>query len=132
MNAAAEIERMRDRIAELEELLGLRIPVPPAFAPRRANFSRGRMWALICFLAKREFVSHEAITVALWGDIEIDQRPNAKGQDVYICHLRKFLRAYDIELRTAWGKGWYFDAVNRRKVRALIEQLCASAGYEGA
>lgn len=41
--------------------------------------------------------------------------------DVVICHIRKKIKAHDIELRTRWGQGYSLLNVERDKVLALLD-----------
>lgn len=131
MTPSQEMQALRDRIIELEELLGLSTEVPRLFWPRGCPGGRKRVWRLLCFLAKRPFVTSEAALIALQ-DGNPDTRPGTKIIQVYVCHLRRFLKPHDIVIRTVWGEGWRFDVENRAKARALIEQYRAADRAEAA
>lgn len=45
---------------------------------------------------------------------------NPKMVDVVICALRTKLKEYDMEIKTAWGSGYYMNPVDRKKGMALI------------
>lgn len=119
-----ELEALRDRVAELEEACGLRWAVPPAFKTSRR--CRLRPWQVLCFLAKRGHGRQDAIFAAIWGDLEIDERPEPNIVKVIVCVLRGFLRGHGIEIETVRGDvggGYRFSPDMRRRALALIEQL---------
>lgn len=112
--ARAEIDALRDRIEELEGLLGLRqaagIPGLTAMQNRMAG----------CF-TKRRFVTKNFLMIAMWGgDSEhVDAR---KSVDVWIFRVRLLLRTHDIEIRTIWGEGYAISADDQRRIIDLIER----------
>lgn len=58
--------------------------------------------------------------------IEHTRAPNSdptdqKMIDVVICHIRKKIKSYDIELRTRWGQGYSLLNSEREKVVALLD-----------
>lgn len=48
-----------------------------------------------------------------------DDPPVPKILDVWLCRLRRKLRAHDIEIQTIWGRGWYMEPEDRAKVELL-------------
>ena|SRR5579871_3436151 len=117
-----ELERLRDRIAELEELVGLHERIPwwlgTKLTPMQAK--------LLSLLLKRELVSQETACIAIYGN-GVDSRPAPKIIDTFVHHIRQKLKPYSVKISNAWSRGYYIDAENKQKLRELI----ARAGAEG-
>jgi hypothetical protein len=107
-----EVARLRERIEELEDLLGLQEKIPSAVfkGPHRA-----RLETVAKLLLARELVSKTAIILAIGGADMVEQTAA-----VYVSYLRRQLAERDIALRTEWGRGWRLDVANKAKLRALI------------
>ena len=116
-----ELERLRDRVEELEAACGLDWECPPAF--KRGNRCRGRAWKLLCILAKRGRARVDAIHVVVWGDQDVAERPDPKIVQVIVCQLRPFLTAHGVVLETVWGEGYRFSPDMQRRALALVEEL---------
>ena len=52
----------------------------------------------------------------------IDDEPNIKVIDVFVCKLRAKLKPFDINIQTIWGRGYAMAAEEVAKVRALYPQ----------
>lgn len=115
-----ELEALRDRVEELEGVLGIGGLTPLEWTCR----PRGRTWKLLNFLAKRGNARTEAIWAAVWGD-SIDERADIGIVPVAVCALRKGLKPHGIEVRCIWGEGYGFTPDMRAKAQALIEKLRA-------
>lgn len=107
------VQRLRDRILELEELLGLRerldlIPLACDVHHRR------RTQTVIRLLAARELVSSVAIELAFGVEL------SPKSTSVYVHFARRSLRSQGIVIRCDRGRGWYLTAHDRAKLRALM------------
>ncbi len=118
------IEELEDRVTELEEALGMSLPVPPGF---RGPYSRNRAWQLICGLARRGTLTRDQAMIVLYGDRHEDERPDTRVIDVLLSQTRPWLRERGITIETIWGVGWTLDRENRARAQALIEQLQADA-----
>ncbi len=123
--AARGLGRRAIGIAELEELVGLHERIP-WWVTARITPTQERLLSL---LLKREFVSTDTAFVAIYGGLpECDQPDSTKIIDVMICHVRRALRAYGIEIKNVFGSGGYFITKgDKAKLRALIEQVGKSA-----
>jgi hypothetical protein len=121
----SEVARLRERIEELEDLLGLTETVPTTVF---TGHHRARLEMVAKLLLARELVSKTAIILAIGGA----DRSEATAA-VYVSYLRKQLAERDIELRTEWGRGWRLDVANKAKLRALIasKQLAICQRPEG-
>lgn len=117
---ARENERLRDRVEELEEALGMTIPVPAGF--RAENLTR-RAWKTLCLLAKRGEFTREQALIAIYPGL--DERPSCQMVSVIIAALRRALEPHGIVITTRWGYGYSLSPQMREKARALIERLAS-------
>jgi DNA-binding response OmpR family regulator len=111
MNAAPETARLRDRIEELERLIGMRT-VPP------------RLWGLtrqeadlLGILLRRQVMTHAQLFEAIWGG---DSECNSKIVEVVVCKLRAKLRPHGIAIRTEHGVGYFIPPDSKAAARAQI------------
>ena len=109
--AAAETARLRDRVDELERLLGMR-PVLP------------RMWGLtgreadvLGILLRRHVMSHTQLFEAIWGG---DSERSIKIVDVVVCKLRAKLRPHGIAICTEHGVGYFIPRASKDEARVQI------------
>lgn len=114
-----------DRIAELEQALGLTAKVPrdifpKEMFPKRSGLSLNRVKPLIGMLAAREFVDRNAAFTCIYSDVADSDQAQPKIMDVFISHARKALQPYGIEIITVYGKGWYIPSEQRAKLRKLL------------
>ena len=112
MSAAPETARLRDRIEELERLVGLRT-VPP------------RLWGLtrqeadvLGILLRRQVMTHAQLFEAIWGG---DSECDLKIVEVVVCKLRAKLRPHGIAIRTEHGVGYYVPPESKAAAHALID-----------
>ena len=115
----SELQRLRDRIEQLESLLGLDRNIAgrlrDAFMITRAQAET------LCFMLRRNFVSHEALYITLYGARPDCDQPDPRIMDVQVHHLRTALRKHGIALKTRWGEGWTISPADKIKVRAVLE-----------
>jgi two-component system cell cycle response regulator CtrA len=111
MNVAPESARLRDRIEELERLVGMRM-VPP------------RLWGLtrqeaevLGILLRRQVMTHAQLFEAVWGG---DSECNIKIVEVVVCKLRAKLRPHGIAIRTEYGIGYFVPPDSKATARARI------------
>jgi len=110
---SGELARLRDRVEELEGLLGMRIACP---RPWRLTGREAQVFGL---LLRHGVCPRERIFAAIWGyDSEVD----GKIVDVTVCHLRRKLRHLGIAIRTEYGVGYFLEPDARRRARALIAE----------
>lgn len=107
-----ELQRLRERIDQLEELLGLHEKVAIHFVHEN---HQARVEMVIRLLASREMISEAAIGLAIGVD---DLR--RKSAAVYICYARKALRPHEIEIKCDFMRGWYVSAADKAKLRAVM------------
>lgn len=115
----AENDALRDRLAMLEEAMGLRIETPLMLG------LTGHEAKLFGILLKRDLVTKEAAMVAIYGD-----QPNSEVEikivDVFVCKARKKLKPYDIEIETVRGRGYRMPAASKANATVLLEQSRAA------
>ena len=107
----SETVRLRDRVEELERLLGMR-PVLP------------RMWGLtgreadvLGILLRRQVMTHAQLFEAIWGG---DSECNSKIVEVVVSKLRAKLRPHGIAIRTEYGVGYFIPPDSKAAARARI------------
>lgn len=112
-----ENDELRERIRQIEEQLGMGFVAPMAF-----DFTRTEE-AVFGALLARDIATKEMARLAMYADAHRseDEETDIKIVDVYICKLRKKLKRWDIEIKTAWGRGYYIDADTKAKVRSLLK-----------
>jgi hypothetical protein len=108
----AEIERLRDRVEQLEEILGMRDIAPfPGMTPQSARF--------LGMLLKREFLSWEGANLMLAPESTSSKGNYAK---VYVWKLRKWLGPERSLIQTRWGTGVFIAAKDKQRVREIITE----------
>lgn len=123
-----EIERLRARVEELEDLLGLNEKISnSAFeGPHRT-----RLQIIAQLLLARQLVSKTAILLAIGGD-DLQEHTAV----IYVSFLRKQLARHSIVIRTEWSRGWYLDGPDKTKLRSFVakrpEQLPTNQRAEGS
>ena len=116
-----ENERLRDRIEELEEILGVKeVDVPPSFQTVNA---RRVSWRLFCHLARRGYCNRERAMTALYSDRDPADRPHPRIFDSMMTGIRRFAHHHGIEITTVYNEGWVMAAPMQKKALALIERL---------
>ncbi len=111
----------RNRIEELESLLGVHVELPPEM---RMTPSQTEIFGM---LMKREGVcTKEAIYTACYGGRPECDQPEMKIIDVQICKIRRIvkqrcddLEIEPIEIGTKWGAGYYIDEKNKARFTAI-------------
>jgi two-component system cell cycle response regulator CtrA len=116
----AENDTLRERIRELEAMLGMSIDAPLELG---LTGTEARMFGL---LRKVELASKKSLMTALYWD-RIDDAPHEKIVDVMICHLRRKLKPWKIEIETAWGQGYAMQAASKKIANALFDRAGAIA-----
>lgn len=114
-----ENDVLREKIIELEELIGLRIETPLMLG------LTGQEAKLFGILFKRDLVTKAQGMSALYSD-----RPNGEAEikivDVFVCKMRKKLKPFDIEIETVWGQGYRMTAASKANAAALLAQSRAA------
>lgn len=114
----SENETLRERIAQLEHLLGMGDPVPSEASPMPVHLTRSEE-RLFGVLRRRNIVTKDIAMMALYSD-RAEDSPIDKVVDVFICKLRRKLRPFNIFIQTKWNEGYFIDAVSKLR----IDELC--------
>jgi len=111
-----EIERLKDRIEELEELLGMKLEPPHKIRSKHKAF-----WPLVGLLLKRRRVSREFAYRALYGGrLEADQPKSLRMIDTNIMRANKVLREYDIVVKAEPGFGYFLEDEDHSALTRLV------------
>jgi hypothetical protein len=126
-----DIQALHDRLEQYEALLGVdrstvgRIRDAFGIEPLHAQM-------LGMFFA-REFVTRDGLYTVLYEGRPESEWPNEKMLDVQLSKLRKALKegGHDITIQTKFGEGWWMEASEKAKLRAVIgEDKRRSIGRE--
>lgn len=116
----AENQRLRDRVAQLEEVVGFTIDLP-IFLGLTTHEAR-----LFGALMKRPVWTKEQLLFALYSGRHDDEQPEIKIIDVYVCKARKKLARFGIQIETLWGQGYRLSPEMKAKAMALIDERAAA------
>ncbi len=107
----AENDQLRALVTELKSLAfgEWRPPAEWLLTP-----SQQRIFAL---LLKRGQVTREQAASALWALRPEGEIPDRKVIDVQLCHMRKKLAPFGVQIRTLWGQGIALDPETRTRLR---------------
>jgi DNA-binding response OmpR family regulator len=116
----SEIQALRDRIEQLEGVLGVdrstagRIRDALGVEPLHAQ--------ILGMLISRDFVTRDGLYTVLYQGRPECEWPEDKILDVQICKLRAHLKRRDIDLpiQTKWGEGWSMTREAKAWLRAII------------
>jgi DNA-binding response OmpR family regulator len=111
------VERLQNRIHELEEILGVPSEFPPTLGLTLSEES------LLDVLFKREIMSLAAATAALYGS-KVGGRPSDPKNvvSVLIMRLRKKLAADGIDIKTRANVGYYMTIEAKNRLRRIIAE----------
>lgn len=109
-----ENDRLRARIEQLEAALGLTFLAPLEWG------LTGRQTRLFGALMAREILTKQAAMTALYTDVCDDDEPQIKIIDVFICHIRRKVKPFGIEIHTVWGTGYRLTPESKAR---CLEQL---------
>jgi hypothetical protein len=127
-----ELARAQERIAELEDALGLTAQMPARLFPRGLIKSRHHRYLepLLKMLMKRTVVPTAVAHGLLYGDRPDCDQPSFHAVTAWMHHLRRAMEPHGIELRTVRGENrtgcYYLDDDNKRKLRELIASMEAA------
>ncbi|MBS7703276.1 winged helix-turn-helix domain-containing protein [Chelatococcus asaccharovorans] len=111
-----ENERLRTRIAELEDALFSADAVPACLGLTRSESNMMRM------LMARPMVTRRVLLGGLYSHLPKDERPNPQVFDVFVMRIRRKLRRFRIPIQTVRAKGWSLPPKSRARLRALAEK----------
>lgn len=111
MSLESENDRLRNRVEELESLIGMddveRLMDNAGLSKTRAKIA--------AMLLKRGTVKWEIMLAAIYPDIE--RRPSVNTLHVHVAHLRRIFAADQIEIMTRWGWGVEMPPASREILR---------------
>lgn len=115
-----EVEQLRDRVAELEQLLG--IGEDHLIQIRQVIKATPTVCKLIGMLRKaRSVMSREHLFIAIYGDRnEADQPTDLKIIDVFVSKARAALEPHGIEITTTWGAGYALRPDGKQKLGEMM------------
>lgn len=111
------IERLKDRIEQLEEVIGVdrsmttRIREALKLEPLKAQ--------IVGMLLSRDFVTRDGLYTVLYAGRPECEWPDEKVLDAQICKLRPHLSAHGVEIETKWGDGWSMPSGSKTILRKL-------------
>jgi DNA-binding response OmpR family regulator len=114
-----ENELLRDRVAQLEDAMGLGFMPPPEWGLTRSE----RL--LLGVLMAREIATKNAVMAGLYG-MDVRDPPFEKIVDVLISKLRKKLVPHGITIETRWGEGHFLSPAMKSRVRAAVGRKAAA------
>lgn len=116
---ANELHLLRERVAELEELLGMGEVSNWQIAA--LGFTRIEAAVLGTILNRKGVARKSFIYAAVYGStLECDQ-PEEKIVDVWISKIRAKLRRLGIEIMTVRSHGWVMPDEHKVKLRDLLQ-----------
>ena len=111
-----EVVRLRDRVAELEELVGTAEAVTDKYASLGLS-KKARQ--CLGFVVKRSVAPRESMYAALYGSrLECDS-PEIGVLNVWMSKVRKALRPHGIEIKKVHGVGWSMSAADKAKLALM-------------
>src|SRR5258705_9983999 len=112
------VQQLRDRIDELEDLLGLK---PDRLALMRSALGLTSTEArMVSFLSRRQLASLSEIHDALYcGRSECDQ-PNLRSVSSVVHQARRKLDKFGISIQTLFGSGYFIDKRDKAKLESII------------
>lgn len=113
-------DRLRDRISQLEDAMGMSVLTPIEW---RLTMAEQRVFGV---LLARELATKAAIMAALYS-ADGKEEAEIKIVDVFVCKARKKLKPFGVEIETRWGEGYYLTPATKAKVRAMMAPAVESA-----
>jgi len=118
-DGATELERLRDRVEQLEQALGVDRSLTSRL--RTAFGLEPGVAQVMGMLMKRDFVTHDALYVVLYAARPECDWPDARIVDTQISRPRRALRRHGITIRTQWGEGWSMSPADKARVHAVMD-----------
>lgn len=115
----SELQRLRDRVEQLEELLGMGQTDVQLIA--RALRLRPTQARTLGILLKQPMVTKDAMYFALYGDRPESDMP--EGEATLRQHIRRIRKSLPdgVELTAIYGQGWMIPSDHKTKVWAAID-----------
>lgn len=91
---------LEERVRQLEEALA-----PSDVLARPEWCLTGSEARVFSHLTTRDVATKQSIMMAIYSN-RIDENPEIKIVDVFVCQMRKKLMLFGIEIATVWGQGY--------------------------
>jgi two-component system, cell cycle response regulator CtrA len=112
-----ELEEAKARIRSLEAELGVSTPVPLSFG------LTGAQTCVMGIILKRPLATKNALMTGLYHARSAEAEvPAEKIVDVIVCHVRRKVAPFGIEIETIWGQGWRMSDDHKQRVHDLVHQ----------
>ena len=119
LNALEEIRELSKRAIELQAKIDDLLQAPEV--PFRLRLT-GREAKLLSALMSGVLQSKEQLLAKMYADRFIDDEPEIKIVDVYVCKLRKKLSPLGLKIKTAYGQGYFLPPETRQALRAMSKE----------
>jgi DNA-binding response OmpR family regulator len=110
----SELQNLRDRVEELEALIGMRLAFedhrPLGFSKRRAQ--------ILGILLNREIATRDFIFTAVWGG---ESNVCDKIIDVHVSKIRKRLKMFGANIENIHNVGYRIPEADRKRLKAMLE-----------
>jgi hypothetical protein len=115
-----------DRIAQLEEMLGLldRPPVEALLNQRGLSRTTIKMLGL---LARMTFVPRHVAYDAIYGEWPESKRPSDWAISNLVKLCRRALRPLGVEIKNSYGEGWFIEPDDKKKLLVTWPELKRAA-----
>lgn len=114
-----ENDELRERVRQLEGLLGMTFEAPLQFG-LTAKESR-----VLGTLMNLPMATKQALMTALYRD-RIDAEPGIKIVDVFVCKMRAKLEPFGIRVETLWGQGYFLKDETKAALAATLAEFAPS------
>jgi DNA-binding response OmpR family regulator len=117
-----ELEALRDRVAELEEIVGLREKEP--FLQRLPLTPQQVAILGVLYAAKGGVVvTRVHVYEIVFGMRQECEQPDPKIIDTVICKMRPRMMSNGVEIETVWGRGWLMTEQSKENLRKWVERI---------
>lgn len=124
MRVETEVQKLRDRVQELEALLGrdrkLTDRVRIAFG---IEHDQAEILALI---VNRHIATYDAIFTVLYGALPECDQPDSNVMETQVSKLRKALKDHGIKIVTNYDTGWSMSREDKNKIKRTLAALNAA------
>lgn len=121
MTKDEKIAALEDRVAELEELLG----VGPTFSDQYAKLGLAPIARKVLgYIVRREVATREGAFQAVYGALSDCDQPECLKEaiGVRVYNIRNALEPHGIRIKTVYKVGWVMSAADKEKLAALIRK----------